>query len=62
MDNKTKPYATKIFHNNFVVISKSKVTLTLKKPAYAGMFILDLSKVMTYEFHYDYITINLVTT
>ena len=62
MDIKTKPCATKIFHNNFVAISKSKVTLTLKKPAYAGMFILDLSKVLTYEFHYDFIKINLVTT
>ena len=45
----------KIFDNDLVVICKSKVTLTLSKPAYVGMCILDLSKVLTYKFHYDYI-------
>ena len=54
----------KIFDNELVAIRKSKVTLTLasicwqmlaSKPAYAGMSILDLSKVLMYEFHYDYI-------
>ena len=45
----------KIFDNNLVAIRKSKVTLTLKKTAYIGMCILDLSKVLMYEFHYDYI-------
>ena len=38
-----------------VAIRKNKVTLTLNKPAYVWMCILDLSKVLTYEFHYDYI-------
>ena len=45
----------KIFENNLVAIRKSKVALTLSKPAYAGMCILDLSKVLMYEFQYDYI-------
>ena len=31
------------------------MTLTLNKPAYIGMYILELSKVLMYEFHYDYI-------
>ena len=45
----------KIFGNNFVAIRKSKVTLILNKPAYFRMCILDLSKILMYEFHYDYI-------
>ena len=45
----------KIFHNDFVTIRINKVTLTLNKPAYTGMCILELSKVLMYEFHFDYI-------
>ena len=45
----------KIFHNNLLAIRKSKNTLKLNKPAYLGMYVLDLSKVLMYEFHYDYI-------
>ena len=36
-------------------IRKSKLALKLSKPAYIGMCILDSSKVLMYEFHYDYI-------
>ena len=43
------------FDNNLVAIRKSKITLTHKTPAYIGMCILDLSKVLMREFHYDYI-------
>ena len=42
----------KIFHSNVVTIRKSKVILALNKPAYVGMYILDLSKVLMDEFHY----------
>ena len=45
----------KIFDNDLVARRKNKVTLTLNKPAYIGMCILELSKVLMYEFHYDYI-------
>ena len=38
-----------------VAIRKSKVTLTLNKPAYIGMYISKLSKALMYDFHYDYI-------
>ena len=37
------------------MIRKNKVTLTLNKPAYIGMCILELSKVLIYEFNYGYI-------
>ena len=36
-------------------IRKNKATLTLNKPAYSGMCILELSEVLMYELHYDYI-------
>ena len=45
----------KIFDIDLVVIRENKVTLTLNKPTYIGMCILLLSKVLMYEFHYDYI-------
>ena len=45
----------KIFDNNLVVVRKSKLALKFNKPAYIGMCILELSKVLMYEFHYDYI-------
>ena len=43
-----------IFDNNLVAIHKIKITLTLNKPAYVGMCILELSKVPMHEFRYGY--------
>ena len=45
----------KEFDNNLVEIRKSKLALKLNKPAYIGMCISELSKVLMYQFHYDYI-------
>ena len=45
----------KIFDKNLVVIRESKLALKLNKLAYIAMGILELSKVLMYEFHYDYI-------
>ena len=44
-----------IFDKDLVAIRKSKATLTLNKPAYVEMYILDLSKILMYQFPYDYI-------
>ena len=44
-----------IFKNSLVAIRKNTLALKLNKPAYIGMWILELSKVSMYEFHYDYI-------
>ena len=52
---KTNLYVAQKFDNNLFVIHKSKVALKLNKPAYTGMCIMELSKLLTYEFHYDYI-------
>ena len=40
-----------------ILSSLTNLTLTQNKPAYVGMCILDLSKVLLYEFHYDCIKI-----
>ena len=45
----------KVFDNDLVTIRKTKVTLTLNKLAYIELCILELSIVLIYELHYDYI-------
>ena len=47
--------SSKIFNENLVAVHKIKQTLTLNRPAYVGMCILDLSKTLMYDFHYNYI-------
>jgi len=55
----SKPIATfvssKIFNGNLAAVHEIKETLTLNRPAYVGMCILDLSKTLMYDFHYNYI-------
>ena len=43
--------SSKIFNKNLVAVHKIKETLTLNRPAYVGMCILDLSKTLMYDFH-----------
>ena len=50
--------SSKIFNENLVAVHKIKETLTLNRPAYLGMCILDLSKTLMYDFHYNYIKHN----
>ena len=38
-----------------VAICKKKVTLTLNRPAYVSMCLSDLSRILKYKIHYDYI-------
>ena len=53
--SKTSYMPHKIFDNNLVEISKSKIALKLNKTVYIGMCILELRKVLMHEFQYDYI-------
>ena len=46
---------SKIFNEDLVTVHKIKETLTLDRPACVGMCILDLSKTLMYDFHYNYI-------
>ena len=45
----------KIFSENLVSVHLSKTSLLMNKPIYLGMCILDLSKTIMYDFHYNYI-------
>ena len=53
----TKPsfVSQKKFSKNFVAIHEIKPILTLDKPICVGFSILHLSKLLMYEFHYQYI-------
>ena len=55
MVSKPTYVSSKIFNENLVALHKIKETLTLNRPAYIGMCILDLSKTLMYNFHYNYI-------
>ena len=45
----------KIFSENLVSVHMKKTSLTMIKPVYLGMCILDLSKTIMYDFYYNYI-------
>ena len=45
----------RIMNENLIVVKRIKEVLTLNKPCYVGMSILDLSKTLMYDFHYNVI-------
>ena len=49
-------HTTKYFSENVLVIRmKKKIRVTMNKPVYLGLSILKISKILMYEFWYDYI-------
>ena len=44
----------KTFNKNLFAINRIKEKLVLNRPIYVGMAILDLSKLLMYDFHYNY--------
>ena len=44
-----------IFDVNLIAVHMKKTNLYFNKPVYLGMSILDLSKSLMYDFHYNYI-------
>ena len=47
-----------IFDENLIAVHMKKTKLYCNKPVYLGMSILDLSKSLMYDFHYNYIKTN----
>lgn len=45
-----------IFDDNLVSIELSKTSIIFNKPIYVGMCILDISKYLMYDYHYNYFT------
>ncbi|XP_041351034.1 uncharacterized protein LOC121370009 [Gigantopelta aegis] len=44
----------KIFNPDLAAVHLKKATIFLNQPIYAGFSILDMSKIVMYEFHYDF--------
>ena len=53
--NKPNFISQKIIDKNFVAVHCSKKVLTLNKPIYVVFCILGLSKLLMYQFHYNYV-------
>ena len=52
--NKPNFVSQKIIEKFFVAVHYKKKVLTLNKPIYIGFCALELSKLLMYQFHYDY--------
>ena len=42
-------------NDNLVVLERKKIRVHYNKPIYAGFSVLEVSKIIMYEFHYNYI-------
>lgn len=47
-------HSCSIFDENLVAIQLDKLQVLINKPIYVGMCILDISKIVFYEFHYNF--------
>ena len=53
--NRSDFVSQKIIDKNFIAVHCEKKCLTLYKPIYVGFRISELSKLLMYQFHYDYV-------
>ena len=47
-------HTTKVFTENLLTTKMKKTQILMNKPVYLGISILELSKILMYEFWYDY--------
>ena len=47
-------HSCSIFDENLVAIQLTRTEITIKKPIYVGLSVLDISKTLIYDFHYSY--------
>ncbi len=45
----------RVFHNSLYAVSMEQQTVKLNKPIFTGFTVLELSKWLMYDFHYNYI-------
>ena len=48
---------TTIFSEDLIAVHMKKTELVFNKPVYLGMSILDISKILMYDFHYNYMKV-----
>ena len=48
-------HASTCFSESLMAIEMKKTEVYMNKPVYIGQAILDLSKILMYEFYYDYL-------
>ena len=48
-------HTTKIFTENLLAMEMKKTEILMNKPVHLGLSILELSKILMYEFWYDYV-------
>ena len=49
----------KVFENNLAAIHEKKISLILNKPIYVGFTVLEIRKLVMYNFHYNFMKKNL---
>ena len=54
LEVKPNSIRTKMFHDNFAAVELERLSVILNKMIYIGQVVLDISKTLMYEFHYDY--------
>ena len=48
-------HTTKAFPNNLLAIEMKRTQILMNKPIYIGLSVLEISKIVMYEFCYDYV-------